>query len=106
MIDEPTKESIIGSLGKLQYQSIRQAGSTLAGRLLPDQSFNEQSSADFFKLCYDYRSQILHSGKISEESVEIRQLANDMESFVHHLLIAVLNSEPQQGTVADAGTES
>lgn len=106
MIDGPTKASIIGSLDRIRYQSIGQAGSTLAGYLLPDQSFNGRSSADFFKLCYDYRSQILHEGTISDASVDIVQLANNMERFVAYLLIAVLNSEPQQDTVADAGTES
>ena len=105
-IDEPTKESIIGSLERLQYSSIRQAGSTLACRLLPEQSYNGQSSGDFFKFCYDKRSQILHKGAMSDASVDTVQLANEMERFVHHLLIAELNNEPQQGTVADTGTES
>jgi hypothetical protein len=105
-IDEPTKASIIGSLERLQYSSIRQAGSTLACRLLPEQSYNGQSSGDFFKFCYDKRSQILHKGAISDALVDTVQLANEMERFVHHLLIAELNNEPQQGTVADAGTDS
>jgi len=106
MIDEPTKASIIGSLGRVRYQSIRQAGRTLARRLLPDEFFDGQSSVDFFTRRYDLRSSILHHGTIPEESVDIGQLANVMETFVAHLLIAVLNSEPQQGAVADAGTES
>jgi len=106
MIDEPTKASIIGSLGWVRYQSIGQAGRTLARRLLPDEFFDGQSSVDFFTRCYDLRSQILHRGTIPEESVDIGQLANVMETFVAHLLIMALNSEPQQGTVADTGTES
>jgi hypothetical protein len=113
MIDEPTKASIIGSLDNVRCQSIGQAGRTLACRLLPDQYFvfpdqysEKKSSADFFKDCYDMRSRILHDGKISDASVDIVQLANNMESFVHHLLIAVLSSEPQQDTVAEISTES
>jgi len=106
MIDGPTKVSIIGSLGRLRYQSISQAGRTLVRLLLPDKFFNSQSSVDFFTRCYNLRSSILHSGTIPEESVEIGQLANVMETFVAHLLISVLNSEPQLGAVADAGTES
>jgi hypothetical protein len=73
---------------------------------LPKEYFDGQSSADFSKDCYDMRSQILHDGKISKASVDIVQLVNNMESFVYHLLIAVLNSEQQQGSVAAAGTES
>jgi len=95
MIDEPTKASIIGSLERVRDQSISQAGRTLARRLLPDEFFDGQSSVDFFTRCYNLRSRILHHGTIPKESVDIGRLANVMETFVAHLLIAVLNSEPQ-----------
>jgi hypothetical protein len=103
MIDEPTKESIIGSLGWLRYQSIRQAGRTLVLRLIPNELFDGQSSADFFTRCYDWRSQILHRGTIVGELVDMWHLANLMEPFVARLLLAALNSVPQQGAAADTG---
>ena len=100
-IDEPTRESMIGSLEWLRYQSIRQAGRTLADRLIPNEFFDGQSSADFFSRCYDLRSQILHHGTIEDDSVDIWHLANVMESFVAQLLLAALNSESQQVAGAD-----
>ena len=92
-IDKPIKDSIIGSLEKLKSQSIGQAGRMLASRLIPKEIFNGKSSAEFFNYCYDLRSQILHSGKVEDESVDIRLLANVMEQYVHRLLLETLNSE-------------
>ncbi len=94
-IDESTKESIIGSLGRIRYQSIMQAGRTLVRRLIPSERFDGQSSADFFARCYDRRSKLLHQGTIAGELVDMRDLANTMENFVARLLLAALNSEPQ-----------
>lgn len=103
-IDEQTKKSIIGSLKDLKCESITQAGRTLAGRLIPNEIFDGKSSANFFSYCYDLRSQILHRGKVKkvkDRLVDISHLANVMESFVAKLLLAALNSERQQGAVAD-----
>ena len=102
-IDEPTRESMIGSLERLRHQSIRQAGRTLADRLIPNEFFDGQSSADFFSRCYNLRSQVLHRGAIEDGLVDIWHLANVMESFVARLLLAALNSEHQQGAGADVG---
>ena len=88
-------DSIIGRLERLRYQSIKQSGRMLADHFIPSELFNGQSSADFFARSYDLRSQILHHGKITDEKVNIRDLANVMETFVAHLLIAVLNDEIQ-----------
>jgi len=102
-IDERTRKSIIGSLERLRHQSIGQAGRTLADRLIPNEFFDGQSSADFFIRCYDLRSQILHRGTVEDDSVDIWHFANVMESFVARLLLAALNSERQQGAGADVG---
>lgn len=102
-IDKQTKKSIISSLERLRHQSIGQAGRTLTHRLIPNELFDGQSSADFFTRCYDLRSQILHRGKIEDGLVDMLHLANVMESFVARLLLAALNSERQQGAGADIG---
>jgi len=102
-IDEPTRKSITDSLIWLRYQSIREAGRTLADRLIPSECFDGQPSADFFRRCYDLRSQILHRGTIEGNTVDTGHLANVMEYFVHRLLLAALNGERQQGPGADVG---
>jgi len=95
-MDKSTRDSIVGSLERLRHQSIRQAGCALVGSLIPDELFDGQSSADFFSRCYELRSQILHRGKIEDTSVDVLHLANIMEGFVARLLLAALNSVPQQ----------
>jgi hypothetical protein len=99
-IDQSTRDSIIGSLERLRHQSISQAGRTLAGRLIPNELFDGQSSLDFFTRCYELRGQILHSGKVEDGLVDTLDLANIMEGFVAKLLLAALNSAPQQGSGA------
>jgi len=86
------KDSILGSLSWLRYQSIGQAGRELANRLLPNELFDGLSSADFFTCCYDLRSSLLHSGTAADKSVDTSQLANVMETFVNHLIISTLNN--------------
>ncbi len=81
-LDQQTKNSIIGSLGLLKHQSISQAGRTLAGRLIPNELFDGQSSADFFTRCYELRSGILHRGKIEDGLVDMLDLANVMEGLL------------------------
>jgi len=100
-LDQQTKDSIIGSLERLKHQSISQAGRTLVGRLIPNELFDGQSSADFFTRCYELRSHILHRGKIEDGLVDTLDLANVMEDFVAKLLLATLRSAPQQGTDAN-----
>jgi hypothetical protein len=94
-VDENTKASIIAGLDDLKKQSIGQAGRALSRRLLPDELFDKESSDAFFTSCYNWRSQILHAGKIADEAVDMWHLANVMEEFVNKLLIAALNNEPQ-----------
>jgi hypothetical protein len=100
-VNEQTKKSIIDSLGDLKRESITKAGRTLAGRLIPNELFDGQSSANFFTRCYKLRSQILHRGKAEDGLVDILDLANVMEGFVAKLLLAALHSVPRQDTGAD-----
>jgi hypothetical protein len=97
-IDQSTRDSIIGSLDRLGHESIGQAGRALASRLIPDESFDGQSSADFFTRCYDLRSRILHRGKTADESLNLLHLAS---IFVAKLLLAMLNSVPQEDSGSD-----
>jgi len=102
-VDGPTRKSAIGSLEDLRLESITHTACALASRLIPNELFDGQPSADFFARCYKLRSQILHSGTVKDNSVDMLHLANTMESFVARLLLAVLNSVPQQGTDAKDG---
>ena len=92
-IDETTKASIIGSLSSLRYQSIGEEARTLTRRLIPDEIFGGQSSVSFFNDSYSKRSQLVHCGMVGQ-SVDISNLANEMERFVALLLLKSLNRQP------------
>jgi len=97
--DVRNRDSILGSLNWLRYQSIGQAGRELANIFLPNELFDGLSSQDFFTRCYDLRSNLLHRGTAADKSVDTLQLANFMETFVNHLLLAVLiNGQETIGT--------
>lgn len=86
-----TKQSIIGQLSRLKYQSIGEAGRSLTNHLIPKKMFGGQSSVRFFTDAYNKRSQLLHEGTI-DQSVNMVSLGNEMEGFVAQLLLAALNN--------------
>jgi hypothetical protein len=90
-VDQATKTSIGGSLQKLRYESIGQAGRALATSLLGDKLYGGKSASTFFRSCYDLRSAIVHTGTAGHDA-DVWQLASAMEEFVAHLLIASLSA--------------
>lgn len=90
--DDRTKQSMISSLEYLKAESIGQCGRALADRLLPQQRYDNRSSSKFFKDCYDLRSDIVHRGSVRDSSIDLRSLANSMETFVSELLLASLRA--------------
>ncbi|MGA2515279.1 MAG: hypothetical protein ABSG44_01875 [Thermodesulfobacteriota bacterium] len=85
-----TKESFMGSLQWLKYESIRQSGRKLVKRLLGSRDYGGMSAERFFIYCYDLRSQILHTGKPEKASIDLLNVTNTLQEFVSALLIASL----------------
>lgn len=94
MIDQSVRESMLGSLERLKSESIGQAGRALVKGLIPGEHFDNQPATEFFTYCYGLRSEILHSGSIADQEVDMRHLANVMESFVARLLLVSLSTAP------------
>jgi len=86
-LDAPTKDGIVSSLQWIKDESIGESGRALSHRLLPDRQYDGLPSWDFFKRCYNLRSQIMHSGRVKDTSVDMLSLANTMERFVSELLL-------------------
>lgn len=89
-IDAAAKEALRGSLDWLRSDSIGQAGKRLCERLLPHKEYDGRSAGEFFKYCYNLRSEIVHSGKPSKDGVDLLQLSNGCQAFVGDLLLASL----------------
>jgi len=87
-LDEGHRASMLGSLHRLETESIGQAGRALAERLLSGKVYEGQAPAQFFNLCYGLRSSILHSGKVPEEITDFRNVCATAHTFVCDLLIA------------------
>ena len=89
-LDTGLKNSLRGSVERLRYQSIGQAGRMLAERLLSTTTFDGKPAGPFFSHCYNVRSTIVHDGMIPS-SIDIDQLVTQTEEFVSKLLIASLD---------------
>lgn len=89
-VDDNTRQSLQGSLSWLNRESIGQAGRALAKRVLPNESYLGLPSDKFFGYCYEVRSQIVHSGKTSDKSVDLFELANVLSEFTGDLLSGLL----------------
>lgn len=95
IIESPVRQSITSSLNWIRYESIGRAGRTLANRLLPTHTYVGMAAGAFFTKAYALRSSLVHSGA-PDEPTDIVEMANAMEKFVAHLLIASLSSETLQ----------
>jgi hypothetical protein len=81
------KDSLLGSLQWLKYESIQQTGRKLVARFLGEAEYAGMSAQRFFNYCYGLRSQILHNGKPEEESIDLSNVTNILQIFVSNLLI-------------------
>lgn len=93
IIEDSIRQSMRGSLNWIRYESIGRAGHTLANRLLPTHTYVGRTAGAFFTKAYSLRSSLVHSGA-PDEPADIVEMANAMEEFVAHLLMASLSSEP------------
>jgi hypothetical protein len=78
-------DSIVGSLNLLYSESIGRAGRRLA-QSLGDRRYDEEPPAEFFRRCYDIRSQLVHGHHPRPPQSEVNRRAANLEVFVSHLL--------------------
>ena len=94
VVDSSIKQSINGSLDWIRYESIGRAGRALANRLLPTQTYGGKVAGTFFTRAYSLRSSLVHDGA-PDEATDMMEMANAMDEFVAHLLMASLSSGPE-----------
>lgn len=91
LVEASIRQSIHGSLGRIRYEAIGRSGSALANRLLSSQTYGGKAAGSFFTKAYSLRSSLVHRGT-PDEITDMLEMANAMEEFVAHLLIASLSS--------------
>jgi hypothetical protein len=80
------KNSILGALSWLRFESINQAGRRTASERLGNRIYIGKNAADFFTHCYQIRSNLVHGNLPIPTFDEIGGLAATLEVFVSELL--------------------
>jgi hypothetical protein len=87
-LPESEKASLIGSLEWLYQESISKTGRRLASKLLGNEYYANMMPASFFTKCYTFRSQLVHSGTLSDGKINLDSWVGELERFVADLLKA------------------
>lgn len=85
-IKEHEKSSILGTLNWLYKDAISQSLKKMATLHLSDKSYEELNSDKFIQKCYEARSQLIHSGTVSEAKYNIGTLAANLELYMKDML--------------------
>jgi len=86
--DDATKQSMTSSLERIKYNSIGQTGRETAERLVAGREYDGLLAGKFFTHCYKLRSEIVHTGKPSDPTIDLLQVSNACQAFVADLLLA------------------
>ena len=81
------KNSLLGSLKWLYFESIGQAGRRIVKSRLKEKKYMEKTAADFFTDCYHIRSKLVH-GHLPAPTEEIARVSETLKTFVSDLLTA------------------
>ena len=82
------RDSIVGTLKWLRWESIRQASRRLISERLNGQKYGGRDAPDFFLHCYDLRSSLVHGSQPYPTRDEVGSAAANLEVLVANLLAA------------------
>jgi hypothetical protein len=80
------KESLIGGMRWLRYESINRAGRRLAKENLGERTYMDKSAPSFFSYCYTLRSRLVHGEHPLPSQQDIASVVAQLEVFVSDLL--------------------
>jgi hypothetical protein len=80
-------QSLVGSLNWLRQESISKTGRDFVDRFLGRREYGDKAAKQFFQHCYDVRSDLVHSGKPSDDTVALRTLVGELDRLVADLLV-------------------
>ncbi len=87
-LPEPEINSLLGSLNWLRQESISRTGRDFVERFLGVEQYEGKVAKKFFQACYNVRSDLVHSGKPSDDTVDFRTLVAELDRLVADLLVA------------------
>ena len=80
------KESLLGALSWLRYESINQTGRKLAEKCLGGKVYMNKKAPSFFSYCYNLRSRLVHGEHPLPSQQEIGSAVAQLEVFVSDIL--------------------
>jgi hypothetical protein len=80
------KQSLLGTLSWLRYESINQTGRRLAEKYLEGQVYMNMKAPSFFSYCYNLRSRLVHGEHPLPSQQEIGSAVAQLEMFVSDIL--------------------
>jgi hypothetical protein len=80
------KQSLLGGLNWLRYESINQTGRRLAEKCLRGQVYMNMKAPSFFSYCYNLRSRLVHGEHPLPSQQEIGSAVASLEMFVSDIL--------------------
>jgi len=89
-LEDSEKNSLVGSLNFLRYESIRQGARRLIKNNLYDKEYDGLQASKFFLRCYDLRSAVVHGGQPYPSESEVGHAAAVLETLVANLLSSCL----------------
>jgi hypothetical protein len=86
LLSPEEKQSLLGALSWLRYESINQTGRRLAEKYLGGQVYMNMKAPSFFSYCYNLRSRLVHGEHPLPSQQEIGSAVPQLEVFVSDIL--------------------
>jgi len=83
-------DSLLGSLSWLKQDSISRRGKALVDEQIGQKEYDNKAAKNFFQYCYNVRSELVHSGAPSDESLDVGRLVTQLDQLVADLMVAII----------------
>lgn len=83
-------DSLLGSLSRLKQDSISRRGKALIDEQIGEKEYDDKAAKDFFQHCYNVRSDLVHNGAPSDESLDVGRLVTQLDQLVADLMVAII----------------
>jgi hypothetical protein len=82
------REAMLGTIARMKVESIGQACRRVVKCRVGGATYGKKEAAQFFRRCYDIRSDLLHEGDVPDSNHVLRGLLGELDRLVADLLVA------------------
>jgi hypothetical protein len=87
-LSEAETDSIVDNLSYVKDESISKTGRDFVDSVLGNKEYGGEIAKKYFQRCYTARSQLVHSGRVSDDTPDVRSLVSELDRMVADLLVA------------------